>query len=95
MKEQYWFKRKRYGYGWVPVTWQGWLLTISSMSIVAVAQLLFFPTPSLNFSNLELIVNWSIIAILIIIFLYLVSKKSPPAKWRWGWRKKDNPKLDF
>jgi hypothetical protein len=23
--EQYWFKRKAYGWGWVPATWQGWL----------------------------------------------------------------------
>jgi hypothetical protein len=23
--EQYWFKRKAYGWGCVPATWQGWL----------------------------------------------------------------------
>ena len=24
--KQLWFKAKRYGWGWYPVTWQGWLI---------------------------------------------------------------------
>jgi hypothetical protein len=23
-----WFRAKRYGWGWTPVTWQGWAITI-------------------------------------------------------------------
>ena len=34
IKKQYWFRRKRYGYGWTPDTWQGWLAT--AMFIVLV-----------------------------------------------------------
>lgn len=26
--KKYWFKPKTYGYGFVPVTWQGWLATL-------------------------------------------------------------------
>ena len=26
-KEKYWFKAKRYGYGWTPVSREGWLVT--------------------------------------------------------------------
>lgn len=25
---KYWFRAKRYGYGWVPCTWQGWLVVV-------------------------------------------------------------------
>jgi hypothetical protein len=25
-----WFRRRTFGYGWTPVTWQGWLITIAS-----------------------------------------------------------------
>ena len=25
MQRPLWFKAKRYGYGWYPATWQGWL----------------------------------------------------------------------
>jgi hypothetical protein len=24
-----WFKAKRYGWGWYPVTWQGWLILVA------------------------------------------------------------------
>ena len=26
MNRPIWFKRKTYGYGWTPATWQGWLI---------------------------------------------------------------------
>lgn len=28
MKEYYWFKANKSGYGWHPVTWQGWLTIV-------------------------------------------------------------------
>ena len=33
--EGYWFKRKLYGWGWVPVKWQGWLVIAISIAIFA------------------------------------------------------------
>jgi len=29
----YWFKRKIFGWGWVPVKWQGWLVIAISIAI--------------------------------------------------------------
>ncbi len=31
----YWFKRAPFGWGWVPVTWQGLLVTLSSVALIA------------------------------------------------------------
>lgn len=31
----YWFKRRPYGWGWMPVKWQGWLVTAIAVSIIA------------------------------------------------------------
>jgi len=31
--EHLWFKRKLYGWGWVPVRWQGWLVIIVAIAI--------------------------------------------------------------
>lgn len=28
MKKKLWFRAKDYGWGWYPVTWQGWLVTL-------------------------------------------------------------------
>ena len=27
MTKEIWFKRKTYGWGWTPATWQGWVIT--------------------------------------------------------------------
>jgi len=32
--EHLWFKRKLYGWGWVPVRWQGWLVIIVGIAIL-------------------------------------------------------------
>ena len=32
--EGYWFKRKLYGWGWMPVKWQGWLVIAISIGVV-------------------------------------------------------------
>lgn len=32
---RYWFGPRRIGFGWRPVTWEGWLVTIGGMVVVA------------------------------------------------------------
>ncbi len=32
--KQYWFKRKQWGWGWTPVTWQGWGVTMVYIIVV-------------------------------------------------------------
>ena len=35
-----WFRRKRFGIGWTPATWQGWLITVVvAVGAIAVLQL--------------------------------------------------------
>ena len=31
---QLWFKAKKYGYGWYPATWQGWLVILVYLTIL-------------------------------------------------------------
>ena len=35
VRKGYWFAQKLYGYGAVPVTWQGWLTTLAYVALVA------------------------------------------------------------
>jgi hypothetical protein len=39
MSRRYWFRPKSFGYGWTPITWEGWAVTLGSM-IVAMAAVL-------------------------------------------------------
>lgn len=32
--EHLWFKRKLYGWGWAPATWQGWLITFMFVALM-------------------------------------------------------------
>ena len=40
MRPRYWFVRKQFGYGWVPATWEGWL-------VLTLFFVLFIPLPTL------------------------------------------------
>ena len=76
MPKKLWFKRKTYGYGWVPCTWQGWLFLL-------VATLLFVPLVT-RFEDLPrplfflLVILWTL-ALLLVTYL-----KGPSPRWQWG-----------
>ncbi|HZZ67900.1 MAG TPA: hypothetical protein VFE18_06985 [Phenylobacterium sp.] len=40
---QPWFRAKAYGYGWVPASWQGWLVTVAFMVLIIATSVLFSP----------------------------------------------------
>lgn len=92
--QNYWFKRRRYGYGWTPVTRQGWV-TIFAFIIVALGGTYFIdeaPTNSLTTGSLIYLACLvaSIAALFVIFWL-----KGPKPKWRWGSKPTDNPKEDI
>jgi hypothetical protein len=37
MSERHWFRPKSFGYGWTPITWEGWALTLGSMIVTMAA----------------------------------------------------------
>lgn len=72
-----WFKAKRYGYGWYPSTWQGWL--------VMFIWLLFFIGAYVRW-NVETQTAWFLADVTastsaLIVVAALTGEK---AKWRWG-----------
>lgn len=75
----YWFKRKLYGYGWVPATKQGW-------SILAV-YVLFVLGLAITGENIN---NESVVILPIVgatlLFLAITIKTGEPIKWQWGKR---------
>jgi hypothetical protein len=77
--EGYWFKRKLYGWGWTPATKEGWfLLALYIFSILYVVR----TTIEVQQALLEL-------AIITILFLFIVYRKGEPPKWQWGLPKQD------
>lgn len=78
----YWFKRKIYGWGWTPATWQGWLVLILFIGIIVYN---FFLIDQ-NSHSVSDTMRPFLIRIIILIFLLLIIcfKTGEPPKWQWG-----------
>jgi ABC-type phosphate transport system permease subunit len=37
MSNRYWFRPKSFGYGWTPISWKGWAVTLGSMGVTMAA----------------------------------------------------------
>jgi len=83
--EHYWFKRKIWGWGWVPATWQGWLATCVYIAFT----LLFVLTqeesiPGNPDSGSNFLVLGLPIILLTAMFIFILCKKGEKPKWQWG-----------
>ena len=79
-----WFKQKRFGWGWTPVRWQGWLV------IVIYVALLFLATKTIDEKTPDA-VPYTFLALVILLTaaLFAVARKyGEKPKWNWGWPKK-------
>jgi uncharacterized membrane protein YhaH (DUF805 family) len=73
IKKTYWFKAKHYGWGWYPVTWQGWLVLTVFVVIIG-----YRSTTMLNI----IIVPEFIVYTVILLIVCLLTGEKP--RWRWG-----------
>lgn len=82
--KRYWFKAKRYGYGWYPATWEGW--AVVALWAIAFFRLLSELINRLRVSGSPWEFAWYLpLFVLITGALIWVSwAKGEPARWRWG-----------
>jgi len=72
----YWFRAKRYGWGWgLPATWQGWVVFVLWLVGAAAG------VPLAIFS-LPLFIVWMFV--LLAGLLAVCFAKGEPPRWRWG-----------
>ena len=77
-RQRYWFRRKRFGWGWgLPVRWQGWLAMALFIGALALAKHFFF-TP-----DRPMLFSIAVIAC-IAAFAAVCWLKGEPPKWSWG-----------
>lgn len=75
----YWFRPKLFGWGAVPVTWQGWALTFAMVAAAIVV------TRLAEVRGLELLLP---LAPLVAVFSWLCWLKTD-GDWRWRWGRDD------
>lgn len=79
--EGYWFKRKLYGWGWVPATWQGWLTIFLYIVLVLALALTIDETSPVREAMFTFILPVLLLTITLIRICY---KKGERPKWQWG-----------
>lgn len=78
----YWFRTKRYGYGWVPSSWQGWLVLAL---YVLLSLFSFILVDAHSHSEGEMLVWFlPLFALLTLILLVITYKTGEKPQWRWG-----------
>jgi hypothetical protein len=77
----YWFKPKRYGYGAMPVTWQGWAVTLGTVAAM-VAVSLYLRLTEQPYWALALLIAFDALALGV---LMIVSRRKTDGEWRWRW----------
>jgi hypothetical protein len=81
---QLWFRRKRYGWGWTPSTWQGWLSVAVFIFLVTVLSLRVDEYSTDSFVMMQFILP---VVVLVIAFMVLAYIKGESPKWQWGGEK--------
>jgi hypothetical protein len=77
----YWFKPKRYGYGAMPVTWQGWAVTLGTVAAM-VAVSLYLQLTAKSPWALAVVVAFDVVAL---ATLFVVCRRKTEGEWRWRW----------
>jgi len=84
--KKYWFKRKLYGWGWTPATWQGWLVILAFLgAIIWDATTL---NPKANTHETVVFFVTVLVTVAILILICYLTGESP--RWQWGKPKQPN-----
>ncbi len=76
-----WFKAKRYGWGWYPVTWQGWVVLVVYVGLALAFSLTVDETSSVREVVFTCLLPVTLLTATLIRICY---KKGERPRWRWG-----------
>lgn len=82
----YWFKRRLYGWGWFPVTREGWF--VIGVYILFIVNFARDVQEEKLYENEGLITILAPIILATLILVYICYLKGEPPKWQWGFPKK-------
>ena len=76
-----WFKAKTYGWGWVPSTWQGWLVIAAYVVVIEVSTftLLWRHVTAWRVATAIAVGVAATVALAILCY-----KRGEAPRWRWG-----------
>jgi hypothetical protein len=79
-----WFKPKAFGYGAVPISWQGWVLTIGFALLTSGAVVIALLAETQHWSGRR---HWQAICVIVaaaaVAILTIVARATTDGEWRW------------
>ncbi|QQG49623.1 MAG: hypothetical protein HZB70_02365 [Candidatus Berkelbacteria bacterium] len=90
MEKNYWFRRKKYGYGWYPASWQGWLvLGVYTGGLVSIFLKIDGGSHSVSDSLIEFFLPLIGLTLVLLIITFVTGEKP---RLQWGGDKEDEQK---
>jgi hypothetical protein len=81
MKNKLWFRAKMFGWGWFPISWEGWAVT----ALYVIALIPYAREASKQHSASDFLINFAIPFIVNTIFLLIICyARGERPRWRWG-----------
>jgi hypothetical protein len=82
-----WFKARSYGWGWTPVSWEGWLFTLVYCMLIlgATLNLKQFSDPKEAIIYMLITIIPSTLLLMVICFI-----RGETPHWNWGKKKEEN-----
>lgn len=82
----YWFKRKLYGWGWVPVKMQGWIVILIFIAVLVLNGIYFESTIPKGGepSTIGLTLFFVVIIVAVIVMIAIGYAKGEKPRWGWG-----------
>lgn len=81
MGKRLWFKRKLYGWGWTPATWQGWAVTLAYVVLII---LLAMTVDDNSPPNEVAFMFFLPLLILSACLVTIAWKTGEKPRWQWG-----------
>jgi len=94
-KRKFWFKRRRYGWGWMPSTWQGWAVIVVFVTVIITAAVSLMPPRPAHPTHAQMLTFLAVDGVAVAGLTLVLLLTGPLPRWRWGWKPGDNPDEDF
>jgi hypothetical protein len=81
-QKKIWFRKKRYGWGWTPASWEGWLILFVYVFLLVWS---FRSIDAVQHSGSDTLINFvPRFIIFSLILIFICYKKGDKPKWTWG-----------
>jgi len=81
-KNKLWFRRKTYGWGWTPITWEGWLVTFIVLVIPLCIRL---TAKAMDVEKAtQYFYTWASVPMLLMALILICFRYGEKPKWQWG-----------